>query len=95
VNPLKGVGYALAQAPLFILLFFALRDPTFSPQLLTEGLLWFKNLTLADEHFVLPLLNAASIFAAFEVRKFVLRKTEILLFRLELTCPLQKQTLRK
>ena len=31
------------------------------PEIMTGGFLWFKDLTLSDPYFILPLINAAMI----------------------------------
>jgi membrane protein insertase Oxa1/YidC/SpoIIIJ len=43
----------------------------------TSGILWFKDLTLADPYFLLPLLATGSILAILQVGKnFLLNETK-------------------
>jgi len=60
VHPLKGVVVSLTQLPVWILISLTLREfagrftNTPREDFLTEGGLWFTNLTLADPTLVLP-----------------------------------------
>jgi hypothetical protein len=40
----------------------------------TSGILWFKDLTLADPYFLLPLLATGSMLAAIQVVKILRNK---------------------
>jgi hypothetical protein len=43
----------------------------------TSGILWFKDLTLADPYFLLPLLATGSILAILQVGKqFLFNETK-------------------
>ena len=68
VNPLKSLTLPLAQIPIFVSFFLALRDmPLRFPDMATGGVLWFVDLTAADSSMVLPILNAASFWLMIEL----------------------------
>ena len=70
-NPLKSLAAPLVSAPMFMSMFFGLRQaPEHFPALLQDGgLLWFPDLTAADPYCILPLLSAASFLGMTEVGK--------------------------
>ena len=60
----------LLQLPIFLSVFTGIREMAALPvvSMQTGGLLWFTDLTVPDPYFVLPLLNAATLLLAIEVR---------------------------
>ncbi|XP_007662256.1 mitochondrial inner membrane protein OXA1L [Ornithorhynchus anatinus] len=69
VSPLRGFIVPLAQAPIFISFFIALREMAYLPvpSMQSGGLLWFPDLTVADPFYALPLLVTASMWAVLEL----------------------------
>ena len=68
VNPLGGCLPILVQMPIFITMFYVIRSfgvehPSFS----SGGILWFKDLTVADPTYLLPIISAVTMFAASEI----------------------------
>jgi YidC/Oxa1 family membrane protein insertase len=58
----------LIQMPLFMTFFFALRRmPDKYPELASEGIWWFKDLSVQDPTYALPALCAASFLATIEL----------------------------
>jgi len=60
----------LLQLPIFLSVFTGIREMAALPvvSMQSGGLLWFTDLTVPDPYFALPLLNAATLFVAVEVR---------------------------
>lgn len=69
-SPWRGLIPPLAQMPLFICFFFALRGMANSglPDLKTGGAAWFMDLSAADPYYVLPGLSTLATFAVLQVR---------------------------
>lgn len=69
VNPLKSMIIPMAQAPVFISFFFALRGMANLPMesFKTGGMLWFTDLTVADPYYLLPLITCVSLFCTLEL----------------------------
>lgn len=69
VNPLKAMLPTLAQAVIMISFFFAIRKMAYAPipSMMTEGTLWFTDLTLNDPTFLLPIISSALLMVSFEV----------------------------
>jgi YidC/Oxa1 family membrane protein insertase len=68
VNPLRAVMWPLAQFPIFIALFMALRDMgTYYPGFATGGALWFIDLSMPDAWLILPIFNSLSFLAMIEL----------------------------
>jgi YidC/Oxa1 family membrane protein insertase len=68
VNPLGGCLPVLVQMPIFITLYYTIRDfETHVPGFESGGFLWFTDLTRADPYFVLPALFAGTMLAAQEL----------------------------
>lgn len=69
VNPLRGFLVPLAQAPIFISFFVALRKMSYLPvpSLQTGGALWFPDLTVADPYYILPLAVTGTMFFILEL----------------------------
>ncbi|AHY48053.1 Membrane protein insertase, YidC/Oxa1 family [Rubrobacter radiotolerans] len=71
INPLGGCLPILLQMPIFIGIFYVIRrfggygdtagtEPSFQQ----GGILWFQNLSEMDPYLILPVLSAATMFAA-------------------------------
>ena len=68
VNPLGGCFPLLIQMPIFITMYYVIRsfDQT-HPSFSSGGILWFKDLTVADPYYILPVLSAVTMLAASEI----------------------------
>ena len=71
VNPIKNLAFPLAQATVFMTMFFALKGLAGAeiPSMTTEGLAWMENLTLPDPYWVLPVASTALTLATLEVSR--------------------------
>ncbi|KAK7790291.1 hypothetical protein R5R35_003870 [Gryllus longicercus] len=103
LNPLKNMLVPLAQAPIFISFFMALRGMANIPipDMVTGGLWWFTDLTMPDQYFLLPLLTSATLYVTIEVgtdsarlnsqnmhvMKYVLRALPICIFPFTVNFP--------
>ena len=68
VNPLATFVPILAQMPIFMSFFFGLqRMATDYPSLSEGGMLWFKDLTVADPTYGLPILASISFLITIEL----------------------------
>ncbi|MBA3423486.1 MAG: membrane protein insertase YidC [Rubrobacter sp.] len=78
VNPLGGCLPVLVQMPVFIGMFYVIRqfggykvgDRVVPPQYDSfhdGGILWFQNLSQADPYHILPILSAVTMLAATEI----------------------------
>lgn len=81
INPMGGCLPALVQLPIFIVLFYTIKEFETLESFRTGGLFWFQDLTAADPYFVLPVLYVATMMASQEV---TIRRTD----------PQQKQLMR-
>ena len=70
-NPLVSIMAPLASMPIFMSMFFAMRNtPDHFPELLsTGGMLWFPDLTAADPYCIMPVLSALTFLGMTEVGK--------------------------
>jgi YidC/Oxa1 family membrane protein insertase len=78
VNPLGGCLPILVQMPVFIGIFYVIREfggykigdrtvlPT-QPTFHEGGILWFQNLSVADPTYLLPIISAVTMLAAMEI----------------------------
>lgn len=68
VNPLGGCFPVVIQMPIFITMYYVIRtfDQTHAG-FSSGGMLWFKDLTVADPYYILPVLSAATMFASMEI----------------------------
>ncbi|QIN77946.1 membrane protein insertase YidC [Rubrobacter marinus] len=71
-NPLGGCLPALVQLPIFVVLYYTIKEFEGLESFRTGGLFWFQDLTAADPFFVLPVLYVATMMAAQEV---IIRRT--------------------
>ncbi len=78
VNPLGGCLPILIQMPIFISIFYVIRqfggyqvgDRVVAPEydsFHTGGILWFQNLSVADPYYLLPIISALTMLAASEI----------------------------
>lgn len=68
VNPLKSLAMPIIQLPIFISLYFGLRDMgLYFPGYSTGGDFWFSDLTAADPYFIFPIVNALSFLVMIEL----------------------------
>jgi YidC/Oxa1 family membrane protein insertase len=75
VNPLGGCLPILVQMPIFIGIFYVIREfggiPGFKdakyPSFQEGGILWFQDLSAADPFLILPVLSALTMLAATEI----------------------------
>ncbi|CAL4114082.1 unnamed protein product [Meganyctiphanes norvegica] len=65
----KTVMVPLAQAPIFMSMFFGLRGMANLPveSMKTGGMYWFTDLTVADPYFALPIITSLSLLASIEL----------------------------
>lgn len=67
-HPVKSIMGPLVQMPVFMSMFFGLREMSnYYPSISEGGLFWFTDLGIADSTYMLPLLNAASFLIILEV----------------------------
>lgn len=55
--------------PVFVSVFMGLRGMTNVPidSLRTGGMLWFTDLTISDQYFLLPIITSATLYLTVEV----------------------------
>ncbi|ESO02049.1 hypothetical protein HELRODRAFT_121655, partial [Helobdella robusta] len=103
VNPLKNLLVPLAQIPIFLSVFTAIREMTNLPvaSWKSGGILWFTDLTVPDPFYILPVVTAATLFATIELGvdgikadqvgsstiKFVLRSMPFITFPIMIQFP--------
>lgn len=68
VNPLGGCLPLLVQMPIFLGMYYVIRNfeqtvPSFS----SGGILWFTDLTKADPYYILPVVSALTLLASQEI----------------------------
>ena len=73
INPLNGCLPALVQLPIFLVLYYTIKEFETLESFRTGGLFWFQDLTAADPYFILPVLYVATMMASQEV---ILRRTD-------------------
>jgi YidC/Oxa1 family membrane protein insertase len=78
VNPLGGCLPILVQMPIFIGIFYVIREfggytvgdrvvPPRFESFHEGGILWFQNLSVADPYYLLPIISALTMLAATEI----------------------------
>ena len=67
VNPIGGCLPALVQLPIFLVLYYTIKEFETLESFRTGGLLWFQNLTMADPLYILPVLYIVTMTAAQEI----------------------------
>jgi YidC/Oxa1 family membrane protein insertase len=70
-NPFLAILPPLVSAPIFMSMFFGLRNaPEYFPELLsTGGMLWFTDLTAADPYCIMPVFSALLFLGITEAGK--------------------------
>ncbi|XP_045463434.1 mitochondrial inner membrane protein OXA1L isoform X2 [Harmonia axyridis] len=103
VNPLKNMIVPMAQMPVFISFFMSLRQMANIPveSLKTGGMLWFTDLTLPDQFYILPIVTSVTLWATIELgadsaklstqnlqtMKYVLRALPLIVFPFTVNFP--------
>lgn len=67
VNPLGGCLPLVVQMPIFLGLFYTIKEFENLRSFTNGGLLWFSDLTAADPFFVLPVIFVLTMMAAQEI----------------------------
>lgn len=69
VNPIRNLAFPLAQATVFMTMFFAIRGLAGAElvSMMSEGPNWVKDLTAPDPTWVLPVASTALTLATLEV----------------------------
>ena len=67
VSPLGGCLPALVQMPIFLGLYYTIKDFEKLPSFASGGLLWFQDLTAVDSYFMLPVIFVVTMMAAQEI----------------------------
>jgi len=81
VNPLGGCLPLVVQIPIFIVLYYTIRQFDALESFASGGLFWFKDLTVADPFFILPIAYVLTMMASQH-------------WTLQYTAPQQKQLMR-
>lgn len=73
VNPIRNLAFPLAQATVFMTMFFAIKGIAGAgiPSMATEGLGWVQDLTNPDPYWALPVASTALTLATLEVSSLV------------------------
>lgn len=67
INPLGGCLPVFVQIPIFLVLYYTIRQFDKLDSFQTGGLFWFKDLTVADPLFILPVAYALTMMASQEL----------------------------
>jgi YidC/Oxa1 family membrane protein insertase len=68
VNPFRAMLWPLAQFPVFMAFFWALKDMgTYYPAMATGGAMWFTDLSVADPTYILPIINSLTFLIMIEL----------------------------
>jgi YidC/Oxa1 family membrane protein insertase len=68
VNPFGSCFPLLVQMPIFITMFYVIRNfGSTHPSFTSGGILWFQDLSAHDPYYVLPVLSAVTMLAASEI----------------------------
>src|ERR671921_2304219 len=68
VNPFGSCLPLLVQLPIFITMFYVIKDFGYThPDFTSGGILWFQDLSVQDPFYVLPILSAVTMLAASEI----------------------------
>lgn len=68
VNPFGSCLPLLVQLPIFITMFYVIKDFGYThPDFTSGGILWFPDLSVQDPYYVLPILSAVTMLAASEI----------------------------
>jgi YidC/Oxa1 family membrane protein insertase len=71
VNPLRSIAIPLLQFPVFMSMFFGLKNmpEIYFNELSTGGMLWFPDLTAPDPYYIMPVASALSFLLMMELGK--------------------------
>ena len=64
VNPLGGCLPIFVQLPIFLVLYYTIKEFEHLESFRTGGLFWFQNLTVADPYFLLPVAYVLTMMAS-------------------------------
>ena len=64
VNPLGGCLPLVVQLPIFIVLYYTIKRFDALESFASGGLFWFKDLTIADPYFILPVAYVLTMMAS-------------------------------
>ncbi len=67
VNPVGGCLPALVQLPIFLVLYYTIKEFETLDSFRTGGLLWFQDLTATDPLYILPVLYVVTMMASQEI----------------------------
>lgn len=67
INPLGGCLPALVQLPIFLVLYYTIKEFEHLESFRTGGLFWFQDLTAADPYFILPIAYVLTMVASQEL----------------------------
>lgn len=67
VNPLGGCLPIFVQLPIFLVLYYTIKEFEHLESFRTGGLFWFQDLTVADPFFLLPLAYVVTMMASQEL----------------------------
>lgn len=67
VNPLGGCLPVFVQLPIFLVLYYTIKEFESLESFRTGGLFWFQDLTAADPYYILPVLYIVTMMAAQEI----------------------------
>src|ERR687895_1414162 len=68
VNPFGSCLPLLIQLPIFITMFYVIKDFGYAhPDFTSGGILWFQDLSVQDPFYILPILSAVTMLAASEI----------------------------
>ena len=68
VNPFGSCLPLLVQLPIFITMFYVIKDFGYThPDFTSGGILWFKDLSAQDPYYILPILSTVTMLAASEI----------------------------
>src|SRR5215213_2547957 len=67
VNPLGGCLPLIVQFPIFIALYYTIKQFDKLESFANGGLFWFKDLTVADPYFILPIAYVLTMMASQEL----------------------------
>ncbi len=68
VNPFGSCLPLLVQLPIFITMFYVIKDFGYThPDFTSGGILWFQDLSAQDPYYILPILSAVTMLAASEI----------------------------
>ncbi len=81
INPLGGCLPLFIQLPIFLVLYYTIKEFEHLESFKTGGLFWFQDLTVADPYFILPVAYVLTMMASQEL---TIRRTD----------PQQKQLMR-